>query len=101
VSRSDDLRRLGDEMVNDLIERVELLKQICDYARKLLTDFESKRKEMHQRLYQVLQNDRQQRSEYVASLLQEFRKENARTREAWHEILRRLRQAWESGRSAS
>lgn len=69
-------------MVNDLGERIELLKQICDYARKLLAEFDSQTKRMHQRLRDVLQSDRRQRSEYVASLLQEFRKENARTREA-------------------
>ena len=70
-------------MINDLGERIELLKQICDYARKLLAEFEAQTKGMHQRLCDVLQSDRRQRSEYVATLLQEFRKENARTREAW------------------
>jgi len=34
-------------MVNDLGERIELLKQICDYARKLLAEFEAQTKGMH------------------------------------------------------
>ncbi|MEW6447998.1 MAG: hypothetical protein AB1426_07915 [Bacillota bacterium] len=99
MTRSSDMKQLGEEIVLGLRDRLELLKETREYTRRLLAKFESERREMYQQLRQMLDDDRQQRAEFLAEFLGELRQENARTRETWREILEELRRIREQGGS--
>ncbi|MEW6172541.1 MAG: hypothetical protein AB1510_05660 [Bacillota bacterium] len=100
MNRVTEMKQLGEEMALDLKKRLELLKEIQEYTRQLLTRYHRDRKEMYQQLQQMLEDDHKQRAEFLNKFLLESHKENAQAYDTWQKTLQELNRIREQACSA-